>query len=891
MLKDSELTPMYRQWAQAKRDHPDVLILFRMGDFYEMFGEDAEVASRVLGLTLTSRRMGDTRMPMCGVPHHAIDRYLRVLIATGMRAAICEQVEDPKKTKGLVRREVTRIVTPGTLMEDELMQGSAHNFLVSVDMVGDAYGVAAVDVSTGDFIVTQIDQRIRKGSQSIPLPETVPSGIDPTVMAMIDELVRLQPAEVVLSERVATDTRTNEIIANYVEAPIHRIPDEPSFTTPAIQLREHFGVSTLLGFGCDDKPAAIAAAAQALKYLKTTQMEAMPRLTGITTYSTDDFMVIDASTRRNLELVQSLRDGGRHGTLLELLDNTETPMGARMLKSAILQPLLSVDAIHARLDAVDNFVSNSILTDQLRQRLHAIYDLERLATRATAGRANGKDLRALCVSLRQLPDIRAELSNATAPLLTAFMDRIDPLEDVADMLDRAIVDEPPVLITEGRIIREGYSEALDELRDAAAHGREWITQLQEGERARTGIKSLKVGYNRVFGYYIEVSRANSDLVPDDYQRKQTLVNGERFITPELKEKEAKILGAEERSQEMEYSLFVEIRERAAAVSDQILATARAVAELDMLVSLALAAIENSYIKPDVDEEDALVIIDGRHPVVERTSAGELFVPNDAHLNCRDSRLLIVTGPNMAGKSTYLRQVALIGLMAQIGSFVPARSCRIGVLDRIFTRVGASDDLATGQSTFMVEMTEAANILQNATDRSLIVLDELGRGTSTYDGMSLAWAVAEYINEQIGAKTLFATHYHHLNELEGILEGVRNLRITVKEQGEDIIFLRKIVPGGTDRSYGIQVGRLAGLPAPVIERAREILHTLEQEDIAAGPSKQAAQKVAPTVQLQLFEGVRDPVVEELKRLDLDTMAPLEALMKLKALQDEAKCESS
>lgn len=889
-LRESDLTPMYRQWAQAKRDYPDTLVLFRMGDFYELFGEDAEVAARELQLTLTGRQMGNKgRIPMCGVPHHAIDRYLKTLIQKGYRAAICEQVEDPKKARGLVRRQVTRVVTAGTVLEDDLIGDSSHNFLVSLLRLERTYGIAAVDASTGDFLVTQIapfPERTGASADNTLLPEPRHTAIDPTLLAAMEEVVRLQPAELLLGSELADDEAGLAFIGERVGVPVtvSQITDE--FTSPAEQLQSHFGVSSLHGFGCEDKPAAVAAAAQALSYLKSTQLETMPRLSGLTTYSTDQFMVIDTATRRNLELVRSLRDGGRQGTLLQLLDHTQTPMGARLLRAALLQPLLDLNSIEARLEAVENLVESAILADQLRQHLRGIYDLERLAARATAGTANARDLRALCLSLLRLAPIRDELDIAEAELLDDIHHRIDPLADLTDLLQRAIVDDPPVQITEGHIIREGYDTDLDQLRTGAADGRQWIADLQDGERARTGIKSLKVGFNKVFGYYIEVSKANLDLVPPDYERKQTLVNAERYITPELKEQEARVLGADERGQELEYDIFVGLREQVAQADERILASARAIAELDMLVSLASAAVQNNYTRPELNASADLHITDGRHPVVEQTLAGELFVPNDGHLDCESNQLLIVTGPNMAGKSTYLRQVALIALMAQMGSFVPARAATIGLLDRIFTRVGASDDLATGQSTFMVEMTEAANILHNATDRSLVILDEIGRGTSTYDGMSLAWAMAEYIVNHIGAKTLFATHYHQLNELETLLPGVKNLRITVKEQGDEIVFLHKIVAGGTDRSYGIQVARLAGLPTEVVERAKEILHTLEDQGLAVGPTSEAVKQIAPPVQMQLFEGVRDPVVEKLKELDLDTMAPLEALVELKRLQDKA-----
>ncbi len=888
MLSDSQLTPMYRQWAQAKRDYPDVLLLFRMGDFYEMFGEDAQTGARALELTLTARRVGDVKLPMCGVPYHAIDKYLRTLVEKGFRAAICEQVEDARQAKGLVRRAVTRVVTPGTLLEDEILDGSGHNFLVSVAREREAFGIAAVDISTGDFMVTQVEApRTAPGPEAPPLPEMAGRHRDAAVAATVDEIVRLGAAEVLISTELAAEDDLRSMLEHATSAPVTVALDEPAFASSRDQICDQFGVASLAGFGCEDKPAATAAAAQALRYLRNTQLEAMPRLSSITTYSTSDFMVIDGSTRRNLELVASLRDGGKRGTLLGLLDRTLTPMGARALRQALLQPLLDIDRINARLDAVGELITNRVVAEQLAERLHEIYDIERLCARATAGRANAKDLRALCVSLQQLPAILTGMQGCDAGLLRSLRKAIDPLAELAERLDSAIVDTPPVLITEGGIIREGYSDELDSIRHGAAGGREWIASFQDVERGRTGIKSLKVGYNKVFGYYIEVSKANLDLVPDYYERKQTLVNGERFITPDLKEKEALVLGADERSQELEHDLFVQLRDAVAAEADRLMATARAIAELDMLASLAATAVEYGYTRPELDTSDRLVIRDGRHPVVEQALTDELFVPNDTDLDCHQSQLQIVTGPNMAGKSTYLRQVALLALLAQMGSWVPARSYSAGIIDRIFTRVGASDDLATGQSTFMVEMTETANILSNATDRSLIILDEIGRGTSTWDGMSIAWAVAEYIVEQIGAKTLFATHYHHLNELERLLEGVRNLRVTVKEQGDDIIFLRKIVEGGTDRSYGIQVARLAGLPVEVIQRARDVLSMLESEDIVATPTRAAASKVAPTIQLKLFEGVRDPVVEKLKAMELDTLSPLEALMRLKQLQDEAK----
>jgi len=889
---------MYRQWAAAKREHPDVLLLFRMGDFYEMFDEDAKVGAEVLGLTLTSRKaFGDERIAMCGLPHHALDRYLVQLVRKGYRAAICEQVEDPREAKGLVDRKVTRVVSPGTLLEDELLGGDDHNFLLSVAANGTRAGIAVVDISTGDFLVTELDAH-----RELPGGESLDELLNPgngRYGIVADEITRLQPAEILAPKDLYEEPA---IVAAASRSGAHLTPvesDDLEFRSPARQLAEFFEVESLRGFGCEDLSAAQAAAAQALKYLQKNRQDALPHLCGIATYSTSEFMVIDAATRRNLELVRTLRDGSREGSLLALLDRTLTPMGSRLLRQWLLQPLLDTDAIQRRLNAVEGLVNDGVMADALVGALRNVRDLERLTNRATAGTANARDLSSLAGSISGLPRVTEALrlglgaALQSDALLAELLSGIDELQDVAELLQRAIADEPPVTIKEGGIIRDGFSAELDELRDAMLHGREWVAGLQEKARARTGIESLKVGFNKVFGYYIEVTKANQHLVPEDFVRKQTLVGAERFITPELKEMEDKILGAEEKSQDLEYGLFCEVRQAVAAESVRVLSTARALAQVDVLLALARSAVEYGYSKPEVHGGDAIEIRDGRHPVVERAHIGDAFVPNDAILDCRQHELLIITGPNMAGKSTYLRQVALICLMAQVGSFVPAREARLGLVDRIFTRVGASDDLATGQSTFMVEMTEAANILHNATGRSLIILDEIGRGTSTFDGLSIAWAVAEYIVRTIGAKALFATHYHHLNELSQILPRTRNMRVAVKEQGEEIVFLRKIVDGGTDRSYGIQVARLAGLPKAVIERAKEVLHSLEQEDLGqrVAPSPAAAQKVAPTIQLKLFEAAPDPIVEELAKLELDTITPVEALMKLQQLQRAARKRQS
>jgi len=961
---------MYRQWAQAKRDFPDVLLLFRMGDFYEMFAEDAEVGARAMGLTLTSRKYsGEKRIPMCGVPHHALDRYLRLLVEQGYRAAICEQMEDPRQAKGLVKRQVTRVVTPGTLTEDELLPPDDHNFLVAVCTQGALTGIAAVDVSTGDFLVTEVlgappasrvgapagsrvgapvpgaqaaggPAALRGATPAAEAPLPVDPPTDNPFAAVLDEIKRLAPAEII----VPAGDALHEALGALDGVTLTTLPEEaPQLLSDAEQLCRHFGVDSLLGFGLDTQRAAIAAAAQALRYLQATHLQALPQLTGLSFYSTSQFMLIDATTRRNLELTESLR-GGKQATLVHLLDKTKSPMGARLLKDWVVQPLLDRRLIERRLEAVGNLVADGVLADALREHLKSIYDLERLTSRTTAGTANGRDLRSLGLSLQRLPEVRRELAGAEAELLrelwcgmesegpnaqpyrasgptggrmaddTAAGHAAPPLEGLSDLLARALADDPPVTITEGGLIREGFSADLDELRNAAAHGREWIAELQDRERARTGIKNLKIGFNQVFGYYLEVTKSFLQFVPDDYQRKQTLANAERYITPELKEWENKVLGADERSRDLEYELFAQVRTEAATHAEALLATARALAQVDVLCALAQAAVEYGYNKPEIVEGDELHIVAGRHPVVEQAMegpnaqsyrasgppAGRIadgaavgysappapagFVPNDAHLDCRANQLLIITGPNMAGKSTYLRQVALITLMAQMGSFVPAKAAQVGLVDRIFTRVGASDDLATGQSTFMVEMTETANILHNATDRSLIILDEIGRGTSTFDGLSIAWAVCEFLIRHVGAKTLFATHYHHLNELVEILPRVRNLRVLVKEEGDHITFLRKIAEGGTDRSYGIQVARLAGLPQEVIARAKEVLRTIEQEDLAVAPSQAATQHIAAPMQLHLFEAAPHPAIEKIKRTDIDTLTPVEALLLLKELQE-------
>jgi DNA mismatch repair protein MutS len=878
------LTPMFRQWQAAKARYPDALLLFRMGDFYEMFAEDAEIGARELELTLTSRECGKgRRIPMCGVPHHAVQRYVQTLIKKGYRAAVCEQVEDPKLAKGLVRRDVTRVVTPGTLLEDEFLEGSANNYLASVAREGAAWGIASVDISTGDFAVTQATAQPPMASRqgllngAAPRDERVPD-------AVAEELSRIEPAEIIAPADVA------ETLSAHGGPHVTVIePPADAFHTPAERLARHFGVASLEGFGIADLTAGVAAAAAVLDYLAANHLESLPHLRAVHRYALTDTMMLDEATKRNLELTRTLRGEGPSGSLLQLLDRTLTPMGRRMIRHWLLHPLLDLNEIRRRHEAVGSLLRDRALAGAIHEGLKGVYDLERLISRAAAGTANARDLRALSLSVARLPAIGEALASAQADLLRDLAARQTDLQPVRELIDAAIVEDPPAITTEGGVIRRGFSAELDEIHDAATSGKQWIAALQEQERQATGIKSLKVGFNQVFGYYIEVTRPNLHLAPDRYIRKQTMVNAERFITPELKEKESLILGAEERMAALEYDLFCEVRARVAEHAEAVLTTARALAELDVLLSYAQVALEYGYTQPEVHEGTELEIIAGRHPVVETTVGTEPFVPNDTRMDCEHNQLLIITGPNMAGKSTYLRQVALIVLLAQIGCFVPAQRASIGLCDRIFTRVGAMDDLATGQSTFMVEMTETALILNNATERSLIVLDEIGRGTSTFDGLSIAWAVSEHLVNQVGAKTLFATHYHHLNELAEILPRVRNYRVTVKEEAEDIVFLRRIVPGGTDRSYGIQVARLAGLPTGVIDRAKEVLAQLETEDLGAkaAPSQAAAARISPPIQLQLFEAAQHPIARSLRALNTDELTPLEALVKLKELREEAE----
>jgi len=851
MAKTDDVSPIRKQYLEIKREYPNAILFFRLGDFYETFDQDAEIAARELEIVLTSRNVAKgMRIPMAGIPHHAAESYLSRLIERGYHVAICEQVGE-QPIKGLFPRQVVRVVTPGTVVEPGLLPGDTNNYLVCVVMAEDQgdrqpgkAGIAYVDITTGEFAVTEL------GSDDIP-------------SAIRAELVRLRPAEILHPDTIKLQ---NGISGHFTPWPVWR------FETGRCgeRLLDHFGVATLDGFGLQNKILSIRAAGAILYYLSEIQPAALNLLTSLNSYQTSDFMNLDAATRRNLELVETIRSGEVHGSLLGMLDHTVTPMGKRQIRQWVSTPLLKVDAIRQRQDQVDYFVQDGLLRGEIRARMKPLGDLERLTNRIIGGTATPRDLCALRQALERLPELSQLLPAFDTPLAPVLAD-FDPCLEELGLLQAGISDEPPATLQNVGVIRPGFSAELDGVVERSQHAREWIANLESVERQRSGIKSLKVGYNKVFGYYLEVTQANANLVPTEYIRKQTLVNAERYITPELKEYETLVLNAEERIHEIEARIFREICARLAKSASKLIATARAIAVIDILASLAETAALGGYTRPEVCDEDILDIREGRHPVVEKTLRGERFIPNDTVFE-NGERVRIITGPNMSGKSTYLRQVALIVLMAQVGSFVPAQSARIGLVDRIFTRIGAQDEIHSGQSTFMVEMVETANILHHATPRSLLILDEIGRGTSTYDGVSIAWAVVEYLHNhpRLRSKTLFATHYHELTQLADLLPGVRNYNVAVSEADGRVVFLHKIIPGGADRSYGIHVGQLAGLPRPVIQRASEIMHQLET-------SSGKAVKITPASpqQLALFPET-NPLLEELKSLDLNSITPIEAL---------------
>ena len=876
------MTPMMQHYLETKKEYPDCILFYRLGDFYEMFFDDALTASRELEITLTGKDCGmEERAPMCGVPYHAVEGYLTRLVEKGYKVAIAEQMEDPKLAKGLVKREVIRVVTPGTNVSAEALDESRNNYLMCIVYMEGVFGVSVADVSTGDFLVTQIS----------------------SARTMYDEICKFMPAEIISNEAfcmcgIDTDDLKNRLRISMSTLGNRYFKDDSCEK----QLKEHFQVDSLASLGLEDCGTGLVAAGALLIYLYETQKVHLGHLTRLVPYQPGRFMVIDTSTRRNLELTETLREKQKRGTLLWVLDKTRTAMGARMLRSFLEQPLIEKQAILERQEAVQELFTEMITREELREYLNPIYDLERLIGRISYHTAGPRDLIAFRTSLQMLPPVKELLKSAKAPLLKKLHDEIDGLEDLEDLIGRAIVEDPPIGVREGGIIKDGYSGEADRLRKAKTEGKQWLAQLEQEERERTGIKNLRIKFNKVFGYYIEVTNSNLSQVPEDFIRKQTLTNAERFTTKKLKELEDVILGAEDRLYTLEYDLFCQVRDAIGREVVRVQESARAVACLDVLLSLAAVAEKNRYVKPAINEKGMIDIKGGRHPVVERMISDGMFIPNDTYLDNGKKRVSIITGPNMAGKSTYMRQTALIVLMAQIGSFVPADSASIGICDRIFTRVGASDDLASGQSTFMVEMTEVANILKNATRRSLLILDEIGRGTSTFDGLAIAWAVVEHISNTklLGAKTLFATHYHELTELEGTLPGVNNYCIAVREQGDSIVFLRKIISGGADKSYGIQVARLAGVPESVTNRAKELVAELSDADISARAREVAERSRGVTArpvarpdevdmnQLSLFDTVSDQdILQELDALELSNMTPLDALNTLYRLQSKRK----
>ncbi len=872
-------TPMMRQYLEAKALHPEAILFFRLGDFYEMFAEDAIRASELLQITLTARAKGDERIPMCGVPHHAARRYIAKLVQHGLSVAICDQVEAPGNGPGIVRREITRVITPGMVLDEEALEAGENNFLAAVHFGERALGAALLDASTGEFSALEAE----------------------SLDALADILGRADPRELLVCDEELASARAQKLRAALPRVAAVSSLDRAAFDPPraAAFLRAHFQVASLEGFGLAGAPSATAAAGAALRYLKATQKTEAAHVDRLSLLRPEGFLVLDESSRANLEILRNLRDGGRAGSLLGVLDRTATAPGARKLARWLSAPLRSPAEINARLDAVEELVGRAVWREELAARLRSVADLERLCGRLSLGAGNARDLRALASSLRALPKIAAVLSQCGSPLLRVLAGPLFALTELEAVLQSAVADEPPVSVKEGGFIRAGYSAELDELIGLSSSGRDFLLQIESRERERTGIASLKVRYNKVFGYYLEVTRSNLHLVPQDYIRKQTTVGAERYVTPELQEYEEKVLSAEERRCALELQLFEELCARVTAHASLLRAAAEAVSTCDALLSFARCAVECGYRRPAVEESSAIAIAAGRHPVVERALKSELFVPNDICLDEAGARLLIITGPNMAGKSTVMRQTALIALMAQAGSFVPAKSARIGLCDRIFTRVGAADNLAKGQSTFMVEMTETASILHHATRRSLVLMDEIGRGTSTFDGLSIAWAVAEQLHDRIGARTLFATHYHELTDLAREKPGVKNFSVAVKEAHGKVTFLRKLVPGGANRSYGIEVARLAGLPPEVVARAREILANLESVELdeAGRPRVSHRFVAAPAEQLAFFAREKGPalstaegkVFEELSCACVEALTPLEALNLLarwkKALEAE------
>ena len=878
----AEFTHMMRHYLDTKEQYKDCILFYRLGDFYEMFYDDALTASRELEITLTGKNCGqEERAPMCGVPYHAVDVYLNKLVAKGYKVAICEQAEDPKQAKGIVKREVIRIVTPGTNLSQQALDEGRNNYLMCLVYDNNQFGLAITDISTGDFYTTEVA----------------------TLKELYDEIHRFSPSEIICNDSFYMSGASLDDFKDRLHVSVSTLDTWYMDEAVSVQkIKEHFKVASLDGLGLTDFPSGTLAVGALLLYLYETQKNTLDNLTKITPYRSGGYMIIDSATNRNLELIETLREKQKKGSLLWVLDKTKTAMGARLMRNWIEQPLIEKKKITARQDAVEELYNDMITREEIREYLNAVYDLERLVTRISYRTANPRDLIAFKTSLGMIPPVKQLLSQAKSAELKEIDERMDCLEDIYDLIEKSIQDEPPIMIREGGMIKEGYNEDVDKFRLSRTEGKTWLAELEAREKEKTGIKNLRVRYNKVFGYYLEVTNSYKELVPEDWTRKQTLANAERYITPELKELEDMILGAEDKLAALEYDLYCEVRDSIGEQVVRIQETAKAIAHLDVLASLACVAQSNDYVRPSINTKGVIDIQGGRHPVVEKMNNNQMFIDNDTYLDNKNHRISIITGPNMAGKSTYMRQSALIVLMAQIGSFVPAKSANIGIVDRIFTRVGASDDLASGQSTFMVEMTEVANILRNATSRSLLILDEIGRGTSTFDGLSIAWAVVEHISNPklLGAKTLFATHYHELTELEGKLDSVNNYCIAVREQGDDIIFLRKIIRGGADKSYGIQVARLAGVPDSVIDRAKEISSWLEETDVTdkaknlqvrtSAKKKEVVREAVPVEkQMSLFDiyPADHPVLKELAGLDVSNMTPIQALNTLYELQKRLK----
>ena len=871
-IQKNKLSPMMKQYVITKESYQDCILFYRLGDFYEMFFEDALIASKELEITLTGKDCGlEERAPMCGVPFHACDLYLNKLIEKGYKVAICEQVEDPKTAKGIVKREVVRVATPGTNLATQTLDETKNNYLMAIVSEKNQFGISLVDITTGDFYTTELT----------------------SLSKLYDEVNKFSPAEIICDENTLEAAHSFSIIKEKLNISVTALEDWYfDQTTCEVKVKEHFKVGSLNGLGLLDYKLGTFATGVLLQYLYETQKNSLSHLNRITPYVADNYLLIDSATRRNLEITETLREKQKRGSLLWVLDKTKTAMGARLMRSYLEQPLIQKKEIEARYDAIEELNQNLMVREEIRDLLKNIYDLERLMTKVSYRSANPRDLIAFKTSIASLPELSTQLNQLQSSLFLQFREEFDELRDLFELIDASIVEEPPLTMKEGGIIKEGYKADLDDLKEAKIKGKTWLSDLEEQEREKTGIKTLKIKFNKVFGYYFEVTNSFKSLVPDYFIRKQTLANAERYTTDELTKIANAVLGSEEKLYALEYEVFVAIREELAAQIARVQKTAHVIAKLDVFTSLSYVAEQNQYVRPTINEEGTIHIKEGRHPVVEKMISNSQFITNDTYLDNNENRISIITGPNMAGKSTYMRQSALIVLMAQVGSFVPAKEANIGICDRIFTRVGASDDLASGQSTFMVEMSEVANILRNATKNSLLILDEIGRGTSTFDGLSIAWAVVEYISNDklLGAKTLFATHYHELTELEGKLCNVNNYCIAVKEQGDDIVFLRKIVKGGADKSYGIQVAKLAGVPDIVIERAKEIaLHLTENDivkktdDLSEFTLPKETVKVCEPVQLSLFNEKETEVIDKLSSADLSNMTPLQAMMLLNELQ--------